>query len=401
MKEILFLSPRLPFPIVGGDKLKAYHTIRYLAKKHKVTLVSFFQGEQSKMPEYIKELENLGIEVFALPLNPVSAGISILPRIFRNIPLEVLYYTQNSFQQVVDNLLATRKFSVAFSFFMRAAEYIKNSKIPKILMCEDCRTLYQKRSADSSKNLMQKIIRQWEYKKLSIYEPKIVDFFDVVTLVTQHDITAMENLNNKPHYELLTNGVDINKFTPNENNLRSKNTILFAGKLDVWANELMVQEIINNIFPAICQKVQDVNLHIVGASPSKSTISLINNNSFSNKIKLIVNVPDMLPYLQEATLFLHPHSGGSGIQNKLLEAMAAGCPVVTTSTGNQGIEAVSGENILLGNSNKELVNFTIKLLLDSNFAEKISKNARNLIVNTHSWEYVLTSIDKIFEFLNI
>ena len=170
MKEILFLSPRLPFPIVGGDKLKAYNTIKYLAKKHKVTLVSFFQGEQNKMPEYIKELENIGIEVFVLPLSPISAGISILPRIFKNIPLEVLYYTQKNFQKIVDELLHTRKFDVVFSFFMRTAEYIKNSKIPKILMCEDCRTLYQKRSADNSKNLIQKIIRNWEYRKTFIYE---------------------------------------------------------------------------------------------------------------------------------------------------------------------------------------------------------------------------------------
>lgn len=397
MKEILFLSPRLPFPIVGGDKLKAYNTIKYLAKKHKVTLVSFFQGEQNKMPEYIKELENIGIEVFVLPLSPISAGISILPRIFKNIPLEVLYYTQKNFQKIVDELLHARKFDVIFSFFMRTAEYIKNSKIPKILMCEDCRTLYQKRSADNSKNLIQKIIRNWEYRKLLIYEPKIVDFFDVVTLVTHRDIAEMQKLNNKPYYELLTNGVDINKFVPGENNSRSKNTILFAGKLDVWANELMVQKIINNIFPIIQQKVPDVNLNIVGASPPSSIITLARSN---NQIRLIANVPDMLPHLQTATLFLHPHAGGSGIQNKLLEAMAAGCPVVTTSTGNQGIEAINGESVLLGRNNEELAEHAINLLLDNNLAEKISANARKLIVDTHSWDAVLSATDKIFDYLD-
>ncbi len=390
-KNILFLTPRLPYPIIGGDKLKAYYTIKHLASKHKVTLVSFFQGEQSKREEYAAAIESLGVEVFVLPLNPIKAGLSILPRLF-SAPLEILYYTQKKYRKIVEQLLAERDFDIAFSFFMRSAEYIKFAKLKKVLMCEDCRTLYQKRSAENTSNILQKIVRKWEYKRLQIYEPDIVNYFDVITLVTNDDISEMRKLNSAACYELLTNGSDVNKFIPLANKDWSKKKILFAGKLDVWANELMIKEIVEEIYPLIKKKVPEAQLQIVGASPSESILALN-----SKDIEIISNVPDMLPYLQEANLFLHPHSGGSGIQNKLLEAMAAGCPVVTTKTGNQGIYAKHNEEVLLGNNDEELANCAIEVLKSVELAEKLSQNARILIENTHSWEIIFSQIDEIIE----
>lgn len=390
-KNILFLTPRLPYPIIGGDKLKAYYTIKHLASKHKVTLVSFFQGEQSKREEYAAAIESLGVEVFVLPLNPIKAGLSILPRLF-SAPLEILYYTQKKYRKIVEQLLAERDFDIAFSFFMRSAEYIKFAKLKKVLMCEDCRTLYQKRSAENTSNILQKIVRKWEYKRLQTYEPDIVNYFDVITLVTNDDINEMRKLNSAARYELLTNGSDVNKFIPLANKDWSKKKILFAGKLDVWANELMIKEIVEEIYPLIKKKVPEAQLQIVGASPSESILALN-----SKDIEIISNVPDMLPYLQEANLFLHPHSGGSGIQNKLLEAMAAGCPVVTTKTGNQGIYAKHNEEVLLGNNDEELANCAIEVLKSVELAEKLSQNARILIENTHSWEIIFSQIDEIIE----
>lgn len=390
-KQILFLTPRLPFPIIGGDKLKAYYTIKYLAEKHKVTLVSFFQGDQSKRDSYVEEIRKLGVEVFVIPLYPVKAAISIIPRLLK-APLEILYYTQKKYRKIVNELLKERDFDIAFSFFMRSAEYIKSADLKKVLMSEDCRTLYQKRSWENSTNFVQRIVRKWEYNRLKVYEPEIVNYFDVVTLVTNDDINEMRKQNPVPCYKLLTNGVDISKFFPLENKDWTQKTILFAGKLDVWANVLMTKKIVGEIFPIIKAKVPDAKLQIVGANPPKSLFKLRDKD-----IQVIANVPEMLPYLQQANLFLHPHSGGSGIQNKLLEAMAAGCPVVTTKTGNQGIEAKNNEEVLLANDSAELAERAIEILSSEDFARKIASNARQLIERKHSWEIIFSQIDDIIQ----
>lgn len=388
--RILFLTPRLPYPIIGGDRIKSYHMLQHLAKSHDVTLVSFYQG--ANMPKsYAKEIEKYNIKTHIIPLNPIKAGFNTAIRLAGKNPLEIDYYTQPEFRKVVESLDPEKNFDLGIAFFMRTAEYIKDMNIKKILMSEDCRTTYQKRSYEGSQNLKQRMIRLWEVKKLRKYEPAIVNKFDITTLVSNEDIRDMQKLNPGAEYRLLTNGTDINRLVPPPPSMERKH-LIFTGKLDVWANELMVQSIVYDILPLIREKVPDTELNIVGARPPQSMLSM--QNKF---IHVHGNVPDMLPYLQSAAIFVHPHQGAAGIQNKILEAMACGVPVVTTVTGNQGINAIHEESALIGHTKEELARHAIRILTDKELAQKISVNSRKLIEDTHSWELAYKQIDSIID----
>lgn len=385
--NILFLLPRYPFPLIGGDRVKPYYTIKHLAQQHNVTLVTFFQGK--KFTESLKNsVKKLGVDLHVIPLNPVNAGVHSLPKLMSKKPLEILYYEQKQYHEEVKKLINEKHFDIAFSFFMRTAEYLKNVEIPNILMAEDCRTEYQKRSYEGSNNLKQKLIRYWEWKKLAKYEPEIVNYFDAVTLVSNEDIELMKKLNPKANYKLLSNGVDIEKFVPDKKVKRQ--SLLFTGKFDVWANELMVNRIVDEILPIIKKKIPNIKLVLAGANPSKSIMKLEGDD-----VEIYSNVPEIVSYLQKAAVYVHPHYGGSGIQNKLLEAMSTGCPVVTTNTGNQGIYGTDGENIMIADSSEEIAKKVIQLLNDENLSKKISVNARDHIVKTHSWEAIYEQCDSI------
>ncbi len=386
--KILFLTARFPFPPVGGDKLKPYYILKHLAKKHDVTLVSLYQG--ANIPKnFSDEMQALGIKVHVVCFRPLYAGMRVFAKLLQKYPLEIAYYLQPELFSVINSLNPNANFDIAFSFFMRTAEYAKPLNIKKILMCEDCRTLYQQRSQSASHNLVQKLVRLWEFYKLKKYEPDIVNYFDASTFVTNNDIAAMRKLNPDANYRLLSNGVDIDKFIPMQEKTPNK-TVIFMGRLDIWANQLMIKRIINNILPLIEQNMPDVHFQIVGALPPKKIFSDKRHN-----ISIITDVPDTLPYLQNAQLFLHPHDGGTGIQNKLLEAMAAGCPVITTETGNQGIDAKNGVEALIGNTDSELAEHACNLILNQELAQKISANARELIVKTHSWDMIYKQVDDI------
>jgi glycosyltransferase involved in cell wall biosynthesis len=279
---------------------------------------------------------------------------------------------------------------------MRTAEYVKNAKHKKILVAEDCRTLYQQRSYEESNRWLQKLVRFWDYKKLRAYEPHITGLFDLVTLVTNEDIEAMKQLNPKASYRLLTNGVDINKFVPPIDDSQ-RHGIIFTGKLDLWANILMIETIVKRILPAIREEVPGCDFTIVGAKPTQAVISIARYNK---NVRLITEVPEMYPYLQNAEIFVHPHSSGSGIQNKLLEAMACGCPVVTTPTGNQGINARDGIEAMIGQDLDEIIEKSIQILKDKELSRNIAANARELIVNTHSWPMVFDALDGIINELH-
>jgi len=364
--------------------------ISHLAKNHNVTLVTFFQGHHLPK-DHIHAIESLGVDLHIVPLNPIKAGLSSIGSLFNRLPLEIAYYTQNNFRQVLDELYKHKKFDLSFSFFMRTAEYVKNAKHKKILVSEDCRTLYQQRSYEESNRWLQKIVRLWDYKKLRAYEPNITRQFDIVTLVTKEDIEAMKQLNPDANYRLLTNGVDINKFVPPIDNTH-RHGIIFTGKLDLWANILMIETIVKRILPAIREEVPGCVFTIVGAKPTQAVISLARYNK---NVRLVTEVPEMYPYLQNAEIFIHPHSSGSGIQNKLLEAMACGCPVVTTTTGNQGIYARDGIEAMIGANIDEIIEKSILILKDKELSRNIAANARELIVNTHSWPMVFDALDGI------
>lgn len=386
--KILFLTPRFPYPVIGGDRLKPYMVLKHLGANHDVDLVTFNQGGHPS-EEQVKAITKLGVRVHAIPLDAIKAGIRALPlTLFAGQPLEIAYYNQPEFGMMTDTLLKKHEYDIAFAFFMRTAEYIKDKPVKKVLMAEDCRTLYQKRSYEGTNNLKQKLVRWWEVKKLTKYEPEIMEKFDAATFVTEADIAQMKRINPNGSYRLLTNGTDIDKFKPNPE--ISRNGVLFAGKLDIHANELMVDRIVNSIMPIVWKELPDTKLTLAGANPSKRMLSMADD-----RINVFGNVPEMAPYLQEAQVFVHPHEGGSGIQNKLIEAMSCSCPVATTPTGTQGLPAKHEENIMIGQNDSEIAANITKILQNKELAEKIGVNARQAIVENLSWEAVYNQLDDI------
>ena len=340
----------------------------------------------------IKAVEDIGVRVYTIALNPLLSGIKTAARLPLEYPLEISFYLTREFKRIVEKLCAENDYDLGIAFFMRTAEYLKNKKFPKILIAEDCRVLYQSRSFTRSDHVMQKLVRIWEVMKLRKYEPKITSLYDFVTLVTKEDIAEMQKGNPELKYRLVTNGVDIDRYAPVcEYNERGKN-IIFTGKLSVWANTMMAIKIANEILPKIRLQVPDVKLQIVGSNPPKSVRMLA-----GEFVEIHADVPDLAYYYANARVFLHPHDGASGIQNKLLEAMSSGCAIVTTPTGNQGIYAEHGIHAMIAKNDDELVEHTIKLLKNETLAGSISLNARKWIIETHTWEVVFDQIDGVIK----
>lgn len=388
-RTILFLTPRYPWPLIGGDRVKAYHLLRHLAAQHNVILVTFNHGDHPT-PEQRAAIEGLGVEVHAVPLAPLHAALASVRTFTTDLPLEITFYTRPDFRAIVDNLVAHRGIDLGISFFMRTAEYLRPyPALPKVLIAEDCRVEYQTRSTEAARSPIQKLVRWWETRQLLRYEPVVIEEFDVTTFVSPEDITASTGLNARATYALVTNGVDMERFAFHEGHAE-RHGLLFAGKLDVLANHLMATTIIRRILPSVREAVPNTTLTIAGAGPRRALRSLA-----STGIRIDADVPDLVPYFHRAAVFVHPHHGGSGIQNKVLEAMATGCPVVTTPSGLQGIEATHGVHAMIGTTPEELAAHVITILRDEDLRATLARNARQLMVDTHSWSHVFEQMDDV------
>lgn len=389
--NILFLTPRFPYPLVGGDKIKSYYLLKHLGQHHNVWLVSL--SEQNPLPQHYKEaLERFGIRVYWRPFSKFRSWTKALMHLPTKTAADIALFYDQQMQKIVDSLVDQIPFDIAMAFFIRTAEYVRHLPIAKILLAEDCRTLYQTRSYQSSRSNIFHYIGRWiEVQKLKQYEAEIVDSFDLTTLVSEVDIAAMKALNPNAQYRLLINGVDVESI-PFRNHQRTRNDLIFIGKLDVWANVLMIKRLVKRILPIVWEELPDVRLRIVGAYPPPILYRFL-----SDRVELYPNVPKVEDFLYQSAVFLHPHSGGSGIQNKLLLAMATGCPIVTTPTGNQGIGARHRQEALIGQSDEEIASYTIELLRNPEYREEIANNARRYVEQKFHWNAIYRQMDSIIE----
>lgn len=368
--------------------MKPYYVLKHLAKRHRVILVTFNHGGHATA-EQRHQIERLGVEVHDVALHPLRAAIASARTLVSDLPLEIAFYTRPEFARTVEHILATEHVDVGVSFFMRTAEYLRHRSMHKVLIAEDCRAEYQSRSWNAARSFHQKVIRWWETRKLQAYEPSIVHDFDVTTFVSNEDVAAMRAQEPAGRYAVVTNGVDLERF-PFRDGIEERSGLLFAGKLDVLANELMVSYLVRQVLPGVHQQLPDAMLTVAGANPSSAVRSLS-----SSHIRVEADVPHLVTFLHQAAVFVHPHHGGSGIQNKVLEAMSAGCPVVTTPSGLQGIEAVHGVHAMIATSATQMQQHIIALMRDADLRRRLAHNARRLMEQTHTWDVMAQQLDAV------
>ena len=379
-KRILFLTTRFPYPPIGGDKLKAFNMLKILAKHYDVKMIAWSYRNLPSISD-LEIVKSLGVEVEVLKFDPLEGALNSGLKLFSKLPFEISFYNLSEFRSAVLKSVKNDNIDVVVAFFMRSGEFVKDLQIKKLLVAEDCRTLYQQRSYEQTDKFLQKIVRYHEWKKLQKYEKEMMDKFDAVSFVTEHDISSIRKINPNGNYHILTNGTDVVHY--NNSSEREPKTLLFAGKMNVHSNQISAIQLAKEIFPSVAKAIPDVKLIIAGADMNAEIRNLASEN-----IEIIENVSDMLSLYQRATIFVNPHRGGSGIQNKLLEALSCGCPVVTTTTGNQGINGVDGQHLVIADDSNDFARKIIKLLGDEDLRAKIGIEARNLILQTHTWDVV-------------
>ena len=185
----------------------------------------------------------------------------------------------------------------------------------------------------------------------------------------------------------VSNGVELEKFKSNQA-FEHRKDIYFIGKLDVWVNQIMIDRLLHEIFPVIKKRVSDVRLFLVGFNPKRKLV-----NSLPRDVYVIDSPETVVPYYDKARLFIHPQFEGSGIQNKLLEALAMSCPAVSTPIGSQGINIINRESGIIAKNIEEIIEAAINVLTDDELAKKLSINARKLVEQEYSWDKVFAQID--------
>jgi len=294
---------------------------------------------------------------------------------------ELDYYYDQRMDQKIKEALKKNNFELILST-RQMANYVVDVDVPKIVQPFDAMSEWHRHISSNARGL-KRIIYFVRYALNRSYEKHIYEKFDACLVVTQLDKELLESLNPLIRCVVIPNGVDKDYFSPANINEEPK-SLIFVAKM---SGRTTIDNIIcfyNEIFPLILKKNPDVKLYLVGRDPSKEIMKL----STDPLVSVTGYVDDIRPYLGKSTVFVAPIILGTGMKNKVLEAMSMGKAVVTTKIGVQGIAVTNREHVVIADAPYEFAKETVSLLTDRRIRAILGANARKLVEEQYSWETV-------------
>ncbi len=386
--KILLLCHDIPSISVGAT-LPIYHLIKQLHSKYDIHLVSFDSGnydinEISGLSSYNlienPEYESVQDQLLYSARNMISID-NLKTRSFLN------YYYTSSMSKLVKDTLSSEDFDIVITD-MPMAFYAKNSDIPSIVYAFDAVSDYNYNMYKKSSSVVSKSYWYLNYRKIRNYE-KIYNNFDICIVVNQKDKDLLEK-HVKCDIEVIANGVDIDYFKNNTDVFDLR--LVFLGDMSTPPNNDAVRYFIDEIYTEVTNK-NDLPFYIVGRNPT----DYIKNLQEYDNITVTGSVKDVRKYLPYGSIFITPMISGTGIKNKILEAMSMNLAVITTSIGISGIDATDKKDFLLADDSKSFVNAIELLSEDRECYKKISDNAKKLVSESYSWEKSMKKMDDIIE----
>ena len=384
--KILFIASRFPYPPIQGDRVRAYHFLRLLSRQHSITLVAPVSGPiDRRAQQIVTQLCERWMPVRVSQWQSIAHFIRFP---FSDLPLQTLYFCPPVIQKCVHTLLQEKPFDLIHVQLARMAPVADGlSGVPKVIDFIDALSLNMRRRAVRERWPM-KWLFHLEARRMARYERELVSSFDqqiVSSPLDKEAIGACESLH------VIPNGVAIEDFPYSEDG-RENNLIVFTGRMGYFPNAEAAFYFATQVFPLIRRPVQDARFLIVGADPPQRIRQLAKLPG----VEVTGYVPRVQDYLAQATVAVAPTQAGTGIQNKVLEAMAAGAPVVATPYALGGIEAVDGDHLLVAEDAEGLAEQVVRLLRDSALRRHLTRNARRLVEEKYTWERSVAMLEKVY-----
>jgi sugar transferase (PEP-CTERM/EpsH1 system associated) len=390
--RLLCLTARLPFPHDRGDRLRAYRVLETLAEDHELTLLSFVESAEQR--ENARQLESICRDVRVVPRGrAVSLGVTALQG-WRRLPLQVLYYRSRPMRRLVARSLAEGRFDAAYVHLFRMAPYIRRGDLPyRIVDLTDVISSEVARSLPY-RSLPSRALWALEQRRIARFEGEVASEGDEVWLISRPERDLLMEIAPHANAHVVPNGVDLGTFCPLDV-AEDTHRIVFSGHMSVFHNVDAAVHLAEDILPLIRRSVPDCRLRIVGASPGARVRRLASLGG----VDVTGFVPDLNRELNRAAVFVAPLRFSAGVQNKVLEAMAAARPVVATTEVAGGIGAVAGRHLLVGRTSKEIAGHVTSLLADVRRRRALGTAAREFVADRFSWRIAAERVRAISDLI--
>lgn len=388
--KILYVCHRFPFPPARGGKIRPFNMIRHLGRNHEVTVASLARSaEEARAGEGLRDY---CFQFVMEQVSPIAAGARMLLRLPSPVPSSMGNFYSPRLARRIRHILANERFDLIFVHCSSVAQYVEDIvEIPKILDFGDM---------DSQKWLTYARHRHfplsWGYwlegRKLERAEKILARKFNTCTCTTRGELETLKSYGTDVPCGLIPNGVDLEKFAP-AGEAYDPQAICFVGRMDYYPNQQAMYHFCAEVLPLIRTKRPGVKLAIVGANPSAGVRKLGNIAG----VTVTGTVPDVRPYVLKSAIAVAPLVIARGTQNKILESLAMGVPVVASPSAAAGVSAVPGEHILVGKDTTAFADAVLGLLRDPDERRRFGEAGRARMESHHRWSSSMATLDKIID----
>lgn len=431
--RVLYITPYVPSRI----RVRPYNLIKSLSERHEVTLVSLVQSDYDR--HALAEMSEVCASVKTVKMSKMQSVVSCGRRLFSKMPLQAAYTYFPDLTRAVDELLAKKPFDVVHVEHIRGAHYATHiGSVPKVYDSVDCITLLLRQFLSTKKNPIAWFLALEEWAKMRTYEAMVTEQFDRVIITSPHDQNAIEQLvwdrarkmlksvdvpGRRPttpdeiedwrvtkqlielsqdqrlaklmpqdnRVSVVPNGVDHGYFQPMDME-EDPDNIVFSGKMSYYANVNAIKHFYDNIFPIIRSVRPQTRLTIVGAEPPAAIQRLASDPA----VTVTGYVDDIRPYLAKSALAICPITVAVGIQNKVLEAMSMGKPVVATSRVCGAIAAKNGRDFIQADKPEDFASAVVDLLTSPQKRREIGANAARYVRDRHDWSSIAGRLEDVY-----
>jgi len=393
--NILFLAPRLPLPADTGGKIRTLNILKQLARENRVYLLCFTFEESDR--SHLQTIRELGVEVQMVPIDEPSAIRKVSAVVFNPLPFSILKYYSFQMSQSIQQVLAKQPFDAIHVDHLHMAVYKDCFKgLPCFLDEHNVEYKILERCANVERSWIKKMLYCNQSRKMMIFESQKVKGFSGVFACSFEDRLLLSDLTKgQVAVHVIPNGVDTGYFNCGlQQNKEKEDAVVFTGSMDWLPNDDAISYFCKEILPLVWQKNNVLKLYVVGKNPSKLVKELASRDA---RVIVTGRVEDVRPFIEKAKIFIVPLRIGGGTRLKILEAMAMGKAVISTTIGAEGIECKDGIDIAIADAPHDFAGKVIDLCRQPVLVAAMGQEGRNLVCQKYDWNIVGRKLNAIYQ----
>ena len=384
--NLLIVLPRFPYPLEKGDKLRAYHQIRCLSEKHDIILAALHEEEVSA--EALQQVQPFCKRIHLLPQSKWQSVINVVWAFFKGIPLQCGYFYSKKNHREIERIIREERPDRIYCQLFRMAEYVKEVPVRKVIDFQDAFSKGMWRRYEKA-NLFLKPFFKMEWRRVSRYEAAIFDKFNARTIITEVDRDLIPHPR-RDEIVVVPNGVQFDQYQYLGE--EKQYDLIFSGNMNYAPNVDAAEYLSRAILPPLRKRFPHLKLVLCGATPSPRVRALADENTIVTGW-----VDSMRDWYAQARIFVAPMRMGTGLQNKLLEAMAMQLPCVTSPLAARPLEKTETEGaVITCHTTEEYVEAITRLLEDEEYRDRVAGNGNRYVHQHYDWHKATERLERLF-----